>query len=50
MSMATAASSPVNTVSAEILAASGGSFLLEDRSPNEVFTPEDLSEEQRQIA
>jgi butyryl-CoA dehydrogenase len=35
---------------ASILAAPGGSFLLEDRSPEEVFTPEDLSEEQRQIA
>jgi butyryl-CoA dehydrogenase len=33
-----------------ILAASGGSFLLEDRVPAEVFTPEDLNEEQRQIA
>jgi butyryl-CoA dehydrogenase len=34
----------------QIAAAAGGSFLLEDRAPNEVFTPEDLSEEQRQIA
>jgi alkylation response protein AidB-like acyl-CoA dehydrogenase len=33
-----------------IVAAAGGSFLLEDRAPEEVFTPEDLSEEQRQIA
>jgi butyryl-CoA dehydrogenase len=33
-----------------IVAAAGGSFLLEDRSPEEVFTPEDLTEEQRQIA
>ncbi|HWE87062.1 MAG TPA: acyl-CoA dehydrogenase family protein [Terracidiphilus sp.] len=32
------------------LAASGGSFLLESRSPDEVFTPEDLNDEQRQIA
>ncbi len=32
-----------------ILAAAGGSFLLEDRVPAEVFTPEDLNEEQRQI-
>ena len=31
-------------------AAPGGSFLLEDRAPAEVFTPEDLSAEQRQIA
>ncbi|MFP5276698.1 MAG: acyl-CoA dehydrogenase family protein [Acidobacteriota bacterium] len=30
--------------------ASGGSFLLEDRAPAEIFTPEDLNEEQRQIA
>jgi butyryl-CoA dehydrogenase len=28
----------------------GGSFLLEDLKPEEVFTPEDLSDEQRQIA
>ena len=28
----------------------GGSFLIEDRSPNEVFTPEDLTEEHRAIA
>jgi len=28
----------------------GGSFLIEERSPSEVFTPEDFSEEQRQIA
>jgi alkylation response protein AidB-like acyl-CoA dehydrogenase len=33
-----------------IVAAAGGSFLLDDRSPEEVFTPEDLTEEQRQIA
>jgi len=33
-----------------IVAASGGSFLLETRTPAEVFTPEDLNEEQRQIA
>lgn len=33
-----------------IVAAAGGSFLLEDRLPDEVFTPEDLSVEQRQIA
>jgi alkylation response protein AidB-like acyl-CoA dehydrogenase len=33
-----------------IVAAPGGSFLLESRTPNEVFTPEDLTEEQRQIA
>jgi butyryl-CoA dehydrogenase len=33
-----------------IVAAAGGSFLIELRAPDEVFTPEDLSEEQRQIA
>ena len=27
----------------------GGSFLIEDRTPEEIFTPEDFSEEQRQI-
>jgi len=30
--------------------AKGGSFLLEERQPQEVFTPEDFSEEHRQIA
>ncbi len=33
-----------------IVAAAGGSFLLETRTPVEVFTPEDLNEERRQIA
>ena len=33
-----------------IVAAAGGSFLIESRSPTEIFTPEDLSEEQRQFA
>ncbi len=33
-----------------IAAAAGGSFLLESRAPAEVFTPEDLTGEQRQIA
>ena len=28
----------------------GGSFLLEERAPEEVFTPEDFTDEQRQIA
>ena len=28
----------------------GGSFLIEDRSPEEIFTPEDISEEQRMFA
>ena len=30
-------------------AARGGSFLIEDRAPDEVFTPEDFTEEQRMI-
>jgi butyryl-CoA dehydrogenase len=33
-----------------IVAAAGGSFLLESRTPAEIFTPEDLNEEQRQVA
>ena len=33
-----------------VLRAQGGSFLIEKREPQEVFTPEDLSEEQQQIA
>ncbi len=33
-----------------IVAAAGGSFLVEERTPAEVFTPEDLNPEQRQIA
>ncbi len=33
-----------------IVAAAGGSFLLETRTPAEIFTPEDIDEEQRQIA
>ena len=33
-----------------VLAARGGSFLIEERAPEEVFTPEDFSEEQRMIA
>ena len=40
---------PALTVS-PVVAAPGGSFLLETRIPAEVFTPEDLHEEQRQIA
>jgi alkylation response protein AidB-like acyl-CoA dehydrogenase len=44
--MSTAAVSSLNS----ILPAAGGSFLLEDRLPAEVFTPEDLSPEQLQIA
>ena len=38
------------TTAAPIVAAKGGSFLLENRTPAEVFTPEDLSEEHRQMA
>src|ERR1700748_294185 len=41
--MSTTAVSPV-------VAATGGSFLIETRTPAEVFTPEDLNEEQRQMA
>jgi len=44
--MSTISASPVGSV----VAAAGGSFLLEDRAPEEVFTPEDFSPEQRQIA
>ena len=32
-----------------VLAARGGSFLIEERQVAEVFTPEDFSEEQRMI-
>ena len=37
-------------IASPIAAAAGGSFLIESRTPDEIFTPEDLSEEQRQIA
>jgi butyryl-CoA dehydrogenase len=40
---------PISAAS-PIMAAPGGSFLLETRAPAEIFTPEDLNEEQRQIA
>ncbi|KIQ93170.1 hypothetical protein LH47_02749 [Anoxybacillus thermarum] len=30
--------------------AQGGSFLIEDISPNQVFTPEDFTDEQKMIA
>jgi alkylation response protein AidB-like acyl-CoA dehydrogenase len=33
----------------QVLAARGGSFLIEERRPEEVFTPEDLTDEQRMI-
>jgi butyryl-CoA dehydrogenase len=39
-----------STTVAPFLAAKGGSFLLENRTPAEIFTPEDLSEEHRQMA
>ncbi len=39
-----------SSLQSRVLAAPGGSFLLESRTPAEVFTPEDLNEEQRQIA
>jgi alkylation response protein AidB-like acyl-CoA dehydrogenase len=32
-----------------ILAAQGGSFLVEDRTPDEIFTPEDMTDEHRMI-
>jgi alkylation response protein AidB-like acyl-CoA dehydrogenase len=35
---------------APVVAARGGSFLIEDRATAEVFTPEDFSDEQRMIA
>src|ERR1700722_12680224 len=37
-------------VASPIVAAAGGGFLLETRTLAEVFTPEDLNEDQRQIA
>jgi len=37
-------------IASPVIAAPGGSFLLDTRSPAEVFTPEDINEEQRQIA
>jgi alkylation response protein AidB-like acyl-CoA dehydrogenase len=38
------------TAVSRVVAARGGSFLIETRTPAEVFTPEDLNEEQRQMA
>ncbi len=38
------------TTSAPAKAATGGSFLIEERQPADIFTPEDFSDEQRQIA
>ena len=44
--MATITSPAIPTVGAP----AGGSFLIEDRKPGDVFTPEDFTEEQRQVA
>ena len=41
--MATATAAPKTKIT-------GGSFLIEERALDEVFTPEDFSEEHRQIA
>jgi alkylation response protein AidB-like acyl-CoA dehydrogenase len=41
---------PTAKTAAIAKAAQGGSFLTEERKPQEIFTPEDLSEEHRQIA
>src|SRR5580698_7963920 len=38
------------TISAPVKAVTGGSFLIEERQPSDIFTPEDFSDEQRQIA
>jgi len=38
------------TTSAPAKAVTGGSFLIEERQPADIFTPEDFSDEQRQIA
>jgi alkylation response protein AidB-like acyl-CoA dehydrogenase len=40
----------VKTHHAMAKAAKGGSFLIEERQPGEVFTPEDFTDEHRQIA
>lgn len=40
----------MSTATSPVVAAKGGSFLIESRTPDEVFTPEDLSEEQLQMA
>ena len=41
---------PPAQTGSQAFAAAGGSFLIESREPAEIFTPEDLNEEQRQIA
>jgi butyryl-CoA dehydrogenase len=53
--MSTVATPPITATSpivatSPIAAAAGGSFLIESSTPEEIFTPEDLNEEQRQIA
>ena len=40
----------MTTETAAVVAARGGAFLIENRSPGEVFTPEDFSDEQRMLA
>ena len=40
----------MGTITASAPKIAGGSFLIEERAPGEVFTPEDFSEEHRQIA
>jgi alkylation response protein AidB-like acyl-CoA dehydrogenase len=45
-----AVSASSTVAGAGVVAAAGGSFLIESRTPDEIFTPEDLNEEQRQIA
>ena len=41
---------PMSTLTSLPVAATGGSFLVENRVPEEVFAPEDFSDEHRQIA
>jgi len=40
----------MSTLAVSPVVAAGGSFLIEARLPAEIFTPEDLNEEQRQIS
>src|SRR5260221_12984544 len=39
----------VDSTEDRVVAARGGSFLIEDRAPDEIFTPDDFSEEQRMM-
>jgi alkylation response protein AidB-like acyl-CoA dehydrogenase len=48
--MATMTTHPKTQIKTQIKAAAGGSFLIEERAPAEVFTPEDFTDEQKQIA